>query len=401
MDTLAPLAARPLRSSLHPRFLQPSPPPSSTPTTTAHLPPPTQLPSLHNLPTLIYPLLLFIVTVPPGPTAFPLILAASLAKFATRICPCPDTVIRRNLFLNGLSPNGLYQPSNSPHALFDASCCFPAALTPLATMLLPSALPCELRPQSRAASVASVASPLRRSSRNISMAAPFDAPAQDPTATLVASGLIQTCRRLQSILSLNRLSSQTPTLAPTGPFNSGIRKTRRASEIPSSTSSSSRTRRARAPKTPIRRHKRTCDRAFASNGASSPMAIDEKEDQCDRSRFSTPPPTKRTRLTTPPPAPDRGPARWNRVSNQLELLSDLEDNEVWTDAEDRQLVNMVLGKLELTKEEWDQCAIVLGKRSGEVVGKRWMDLLGHVDLNKERRRQLREQNSRTFKRTRA
>jgi hypothetical protein len=56
----------------------------------------------------------------------------------------------------------------------------------------------------------------------------------------------------------------------------------------------------------------------------------------------------------------------------------------WTDEDDRQLVEMVLGKLKLSKTDWEECARTLGKGDSKSVGKRWENLLGNIALRNRR-----------------
>jgi hypothetical protein len=58
----------------------------------------------------------------------------------------------------------------------------------------------------------------------------------------------------------------------------------------------------------------------------------------------------------------------------------------WTDDDDRQLVEMVLGKLQLSKSDWEECARTLGKGDSRSVGKRWEDLLGNIAIKNRRKR---------------
>ncbi len=65
-----------------------------------------------------------------------------------------------------------------------------------------------------------------------------------------------------------------------------------------------------------------------------------------------------------------------------------DDGGDWTAEDDRALVDLVLEKLNLTKKEWDECAIRLGKDGdGASLGKRWADLVGsgRVGLRRGRR----------------
>jgi len=63
------------------------------------------------------------------------------------------------------------------------------------------------------------------------------------------------------------------------------------------------------------------------------------------------------------------------------------EREEWSTEEDRILVELVLEKLKLSKEEWQDCARSLGKDRGSV-GKRWKSLMGagEVGLKRNNRR---------------
>jgi hypothetical protein len=55
------------------------------------------------------------------------------------------------------------------------------------------------------------------------------------------------------------------------------------------------------------------------------------------------------------------------------------DNEQWSSAEDRLLVELVLEKLKLSKSDWQDCARSLGKDRGSV-GRRWKSLMGGGEI---------------------
>ena len=63
------------------------------------------------------------------------------------------------------------------------------------------------------------------------------------------------------------------------------------------------------------------------------------------------------------------------------------DGELWSTEEDRILVELVLEKLKLSKEEWQDCARSLGKDRSSV-GRRWKSLMinGDVGLKRSSRR---------------
>ncbi|KAA8910901.1 hypothetical protein FN846DRAFT_774653 [Sphaerosporella brunnea] len=222
-------------------------------------------------------------------------------------------------------------------------------------MLLPSALPCDfLAPSLARAPVAPYHSP----------------PIEDIGIVSATTGLLQTCRRLQHILSGgDRLSPSPIPLGPSQqsqePPRTPVRRAPAAPRLPI--------------KTPVRTNKRTRTDAFSP---SSEESDNSDKDFNRRDRFATPPRGKRVRLTTPPPAPNRG------IRSLLPDSDDEEDTVMWTDDDDRQLVEMVLGKLRLTKSDWEECARTLGKDSRSV-GKRWENLLGNIVVKGvDRRRRI-------------
>lgn len=243
-------------------------------------------------------------------------------------------------------------------------------------MLLPSALPCDfLAPSLARAPVAPYHSP----------------PIEDIGIVSATTGLLQTCRRLQHILSGGDRLSPSPIPLGVASQSSRIRKTtttttRRAMQPSQQSQEPPRTPVRRAPaaprlpiKTPVRTNKRTRTDAFSP---SSEESDNSDKDFNRRDRFATPPRGKRVRLTTPPPAPNRG------IRSLLPDSDDEEDTVMWTDDDDRQLVEMVLGKLRLTKSDWEECARTLGKDSRSV-GKRWENLLGNIVVKGvDRRRRI-------------
>jgi len=212
------------------------------------------------------------------------------------------------------------------------------------------------------------------------------------------TGLMSTCRRLQQILSGgDRLSPAPPSMALTvASTQTTARKSNRRATVASA---------REPPRTPVRRA--TSSRVFSSspppplpkapvlvtrssNKRTRSAAFDsshvcEKSDNSDKDcnrrtdRFATPPPCKRVRPTSPPPAPNRGVRG---------LLPDSDDDEdmSWTSDDDRQLVELVLGRLQLSKSDWEECARSLGKGDGHSVGKRWEGLLGNISLKDRRKR---------------
>ncbi|KAL5345216.1 hypothetical protein ACLOAV_009586 [Pseudogymnoascus australis] len=60
------------------------------------------------------------------------------------------------------------------------------------------------------------------------------------------------------------------------------------------------------------------------------------------------------------------------------------DEGEWTDEEDRVLVELVLQKLRLSRQEWMDCAKMVGRDRGSV-GKRWKSLVGGGEVGLKRR----------------
>jgi len=61
-----------------------------------------------------------------------------------------------------------------------------------------------------------------------------------------------------------------------------------------------------------------------------------------------------------------------------------DDSELWSSAEDRLLVELVLEKLKLSKSDWQDCARSLGKDRGSV-GRRWKSLMGGGEIGLKNR----------------
>lgn len=69
----------------------------------------------------------------------------------------------------------------------------------------------------------------------------------------------------------------------------------------------------------------------------------------------------------------------------------------WTSEEDRQLVELVLGKMRLNKSDWQDCSRTLGRDSGNIKA-RWDSLLGGGEVGlKSRARGERKTNSATWR----
>jgi hypothetical protein len=243
-------------------------------------------------------------------------------------------------------------------------------------MLLPSALPCDFLAPSLARASAPVV-------------APYHSPPLEDSGIVSATttGLLQTCRRLQQILSGGSSSSErlSPSPIPLGVASSQNSRVRKSTPRRAAIQEAPRTPvRRRAPVAPpVRTNKRTRSVAFSSSSSGEESEDSDKDfNRRTTDRFATPPRGKRVRLTTPPPAPNRG------IRGLLIDSDDDEDTVMWTDDDDRQLVAMVLGKLRLTKSDWEECARTLGKGDSRSVGKRWEDLRGNIVVKGDRRKRI-------------
>lgn len=73
---------------------------------------------------------------------------------------------------------------------------------------------------------------------------------------------------------------------------------------------------------------------------------------------------------------DSSRARTQPAGTQVEVGA---DREAWSTEDDRMLVELVLEKLKLSKEEWQDCARSLGK-DRHSLGRRWKSLMLHGDI---------------------
>jgi len=215
------------------------------------------------------------------------------------------------------------------------------------------------------------------------------------------TGLMSTCRRLQQILSGGDRLSPAPVpmaLAVASTQTTVGKSNRRATAASARDPPRTPVRRASSsrvssvlppppslPKAPVlvacSSNKRTRSAAFDSSPVGEESDNSDKDFNSRRNdRFATPPPRKRVRPTTPPPAPNRG------VRGLLADSDDEDEDMSWTSDDDRQLVELVLGRLQLSKSDWEECARSLGKGDGHSVGKRWEGLLGNISLKDRRKR---------------
>ncbi|CAG8043121.1 unnamed protein product [Penicillium salamii] len=250
-------------------------------------------------------------------------------------------------------------------------------------MLLPSAIPCDVRRSSRSTP-----------SRLLATPPPSDA------AYPASNGLLGTCRALQSLLS----GSPTPSPGRSNPK-------RLQSPLPINTPRRSpRSHKAARPVSPRQTPPpRTAaltpppPPSAPARGANKRFRDVEEEDsdmEMSRDRFATP---KRRRhvpyelplglaptdfyslhsppVTQSPPSPARRMAfQFGPAIDPDAPLPSVEVTEepslvqsAWTTEEDKHLIKMVLEKANLSQAQWDECARQMGRTH---VGSRWQSLVG-------------------------
>ncbi|CAG8931782.1 unnamed protein product [Penicillium salamii] len=250
-------------------------------------------------------------------------------------------------------------------------------------MLLPSAIPCDVRRSSRSTP-----------SRLLATPPPSDA------AYPASNGLLGTCRALQSLLS----GSPTPS-----PRRSNAKRLQ--SPLPINTPRRSpRSHKATRPVSPRQTPPpRTAaltpppPPSAPARGANKRFRDVEEEDsdmEMSRDRFATP---KRRRhvpyemplglaptdfyslhsppVTQSPPSPARRMAfQFGPAIDPDAPLPSVEVTEepspvqgAWTTEEDQHLIKMVLEKANLSQAQWDECARQMGRTN---VGSRWQSLVG-------------------------
>ncbi|KAL4792360.1 hypothetical protein BDV19DRAFT_368673 [Aspergillus venezuelensis] len=267
-------------------------------------------------------------------------------------------------------------------------------------MLLPSALPCDLRRASRF-------TPIRLF--------PTPPPSDDDTG-LPGNGLLGTCLALQSLLgspappsrrskSVRLQSPLTFQPSPPSPALSRKKRTKSPSTKPPSP-------RARATRGANKRRRNTFEEDH--------MDLDSESDNRDfnsRSNLSTP---KRARhlpyelplglsqsdfysLNSPPVTQSPSPARNRQLEPSFSLdpdaaLPSIEESDelapentstdqLWSSDDDQRLVELVLEKFQLSQHDWDECARRMGKDHASV-GQRWQALLGEGNVGLRRGRRM-------------
>ncbi|OJJ41551.1 hypothetical protein ASPWEDRAFT_125509, partial [Aspergillus wentii DTO 134E9] len=264
-------------------------------------------------------------------------------------------------------------------------------------MLLPSALPCDLRQQP--------------SRSRLPVSRLFSTPPPSDDELPSGNGLLGTCRALQSLL--NGSPAPAPRRTP--------KPERLQSPVNLRSTPSARSRKVTKPSTP----KPTPQ---PSRGANKRRRCDSEDDDQDEDttfdlsassiRFSTP---KRQRqapynlplglsqsdfyslhsppITQSPPSPayrrqhDFQTEEPLRSFNPDAALPSIEESNEpdtnpnsWTADDDERLVELVLEKFKLSRRDWDDCARRMGKDHASV-GRRWHSLVGdgNVGLRRGRR----------------
>ncbi|KAJ5647304.1 hypothetical protein N7490_003676 [Penicillium lividum] len=255
-------------------------------------------------------------------------------------------------------------------------------------MLLPSAIPCDVRRSSRFTP-----------SRLFSTPPPSDRPS--------GNGLLGTCRALQSMLNGSPAPSprrSKPRLQSPLPINAPRRSPRTRNKVarpasprqtpPPVTLASTPPPPPSAPARGANKRRRSCD-----DDSDADMGMSH-----GRNRLSTP---KRRRhapydlplglsstdfyslhsppVTQSPPSPQRlidariqesAPINPDAPLPSIESDSIPVSSDVWTAEEDQHLMDLVLEKFRLSQQDWDDCARRMGRRNSTDLGQRWSSLIG-------------------------
>ncbi|KAL5337153.1 hypothetical protein BJX70DRAFT_370448 [Aspergillus crustosus] len=271
-------------------------------------------------------------------------------------------------------------------------------------MLLPSALPCDLR----------------RSSRSTPMRLFSTPPPSDDDSSLPGNGLLGTCRALQSLLNGSPAPSsrrskpvrlQSPvTFRPTPPSPALSRK--RPSPKPSKPLT------PRASRGPNKRRRNTYEEdlmdldtsTYQMESHSNPSTPKRRRhlpyelplglSQTDFYSLRSPPVTQsppssaqRRQQDQPlqlplqlPFNPDAAlPSIEKSTSEHTPTLPS--DPLSWTSDDDQRLVELVLDKFQLSQNDWDECARRMGKDHASV-GQRWQALIGEGNVGLRRGKRM-------------
>lgn len=250
-------------------------------------------------------------------------------------------------------------------------------------MLLPSALPCDVRRPSRFTS-----------SRLFSTPPPSD------TGYPSGNGLLGTCRALQSVLNGSPPPSPSPNRS----------KARLSSPLPiTSTRRSPRSHKAARPVSPRQTPPpRTAaltpppPPSAPARSANKRRRVTEDDDsdmELNQDRFTTPKRRRHVPYELPlglaptdfyslysPPVTESPPSPARRTTFQaspavnpdtplpsIEAIEPTPSQDTWSAEDDQNLIKLVLGKFRLPQQEWDECARQMGRSH---VGARWQSLVG-------------------------
>ncbi|KAJ5723753.1 hypothetical protein N7488_001788 [Penicillium malachiteum] len=275
-------------------------------------------------------------------------------------------------------------------------------------MLLPSALPCDVRRSSRF-------TPSRL----------FSTPPPSDRGYSSGNGLLGTCRALQSLLNGSpnpssrrskpqRLQSPLPINTPRRSPRTRSKVARPASPRQTPPPTTLATSPPPAPSAPARGANKRRRPAFEDDDSDADMP-------CMRNRLSTPTPKRQRHVpydlplglsstdfyslhsppitqSPPSPAQRRIDARIQESDAHIDPdapLPSIEESEEstpapsdeWTAEEDQHLMDLVFEKFRLSQQEWDECARRMGRRNHSDVGRRWNSLVGEgrVGLRPARR----------------
>ncbi|KAI9372536.1 hypothetical protein BJX61DRAFT_506973 [Aspergillus egyptiacus] len=268
-------------------------------------------------------------------------------------------------------------------------------------MLLPSALSCDSRRPSRFTPMRLFSTP----------------PPSDDDSGLPGNGLLGTCRALQSLLNVSPAPSsrrakparlQSPLhIVPTPPSPASSRKhkrslTPRKSPTPKPSRGVNKRRRNTFEEdthTPIDLGDNTTLDADANPSTPKrrrhlPYDLPLGLSQTDFYSLYSPPvtqsppsPAQRRQQECHTPPPFNPDAALPSIEEPTSPASNQDQDQGWTSDDDQRLVELVLEKFRLSKQDWDDCARRMGKDHASV-GQRWQALVGegNVGLRRGRRR---------------
>ncbi len=245
-------------------------------------------------------------------------------------------------------------------------------------MLLPSALPCD-----------TMRHPLPQSHPRLFSTPPPSSDDDVASQATTGNGSHNTSQTLQTLLGSQM--STPATSAERKPLLSPIAMMPRMKVSKKISKAKAKVKaQAQSASAPRGMKKRSWDIADDNGHAAAAVGNGNRDDDGDK-KFSTP---KRVRL-----APLEMPlgiklADYEGLESLLQQevamggdMAGVVRGEGWSADDDRVLVEGVLEKLSLTKEDWNECARKLGRESGSVGG-RWTELVGEGRVGLKRGRRL-------------